>query len=194
MRQAPHTQPTSWRCCSQRPLRGKPDPLSAGAAPDFATASNRSQNTARALPKTLRPAAKNLVEQSDLKRARKWRWPAMRPRSRPSAVKKARRRGDECVELVRQASDLQVRASLVIMSQRWLEQAELAERDALERSSRHRPIQAAIGEKLRTLYRPLNYLPPHFLALLSQLDGIRRRGSRGTKRAGSRPASPDCRG
>jgi hypothetical protein len=63
------------------------------------------------------------------------------------------------MELMRQASELQVRASLVIMSQRWLEQAELAERDALERSSRHQAIQAAIGEKLRTLYRPLNYFP-----------------------------------
>ena len=86
-----------------------------------------------------------------------------------------RRLAAECMEWARRGSDLQTRASLVIMSQRWLEQAELAERDASERSSLHRGIQAAISEKLRTLYRPLNYLPPHFLALLSQLDGIRRR-------------------
>ena len=57
----------------------------------------------------------------------------------PLSSQKARRRGDECVELVRQASDLQVRASLVIMSQRWFEQAELAER-SLERSLRYRAI------------------------------------------------------
>ena len=51
-----------------------------------------------------------------------------------------RRLAAECMELVRQASDLQVRATLVIMSQRWLEQAELAERDALDRSLRHLAI------------------------------------------------------
>jgi hypothetical protein len=50
-----------------------------------------------------------------------------------------RRLAAECMKLVRRASDLQVRASLVIMSQRWLEQAELAER-ALERSLRYRAI------------------------------------------------------
>jgi predicted XRE-type DNA-binding protein len=53
---------------------------------------------------------------------------------------KYRRLAAECLVLVRQASDLQVRAALVIMSQRWLEQAQLAEREALERSLRQRAI------------------------------------------------------
>ena len=50
-----------------------------------------------------------------------------------------RRLAAECMELAQQASDLQVRTALVIMSQGWLEQAELAER-ALEWSLRHRAI------------------------------------------------------
>jgi hypothetical protein len=56
-----------------------------------------------------------------------------------------RRLAAECMELARRGSDLQVRAALVIMSQRWFEQAELAER-ALE------TVSAVSGN--------LNCLPP----------------------------------
>jgi hypothetical protein len=49
------------------------------------------------------------------------------------------------------------------MSQRWLEQAERAERHVST-------IQNAIAEQLRALYQPSRCLPPHILALLAQLD------------------------
>ena len=74
-----------------------------------------------------------------------------------------RRLAAKCLELARQASDPQARASLVIMSQRWLEQAERAERHVST-------IQNAIAEQLRALYQPSRCLPPHILALLAQLD------------------------
>jgi hypothetical protein len=87
-----------------------------------------------------------------------------------------RRLAAECLELARRASDPQARASLVIMSQRWLERAERAERHASTlshastMSSRGGVIQNAIAEQLRTLYQPSRCLPPHILALLAQLD------------------------
>jgi hypothetical protein len=70
----------------------------------------------------------------------------------------------------RQASDLQMRASLMLMAQRWLEQAKLIEQSALEQPLRHRAIQCGIGSRLKGLYQPLHCLPPDFIALLSQLD------------------------
>jgi hypothetical protein len=87
-----------------------------------------------------------------------------------------RRLAAECLALARQASDPHARASLVIMSQRWLEQAERAERHASTlshasaMSSRGCVIQNAIAEQLRTLYQPSRCMPPHILALLAQLD------------------------
>jgi hypothetical protein len=87
-----------------------------------------------------------------------------------------RRLAAEWMDLVRQASDPQARASLPIMSQRWLEQAERAERHASTlshastMSSRGCVIQNAIAEQLRALYQPSRCLPPHILALLAQLD------------------------
>jgi hypothetical protein len=56
------------------------------------------------------------------------------------------------------------------MSQRWLEQAERAERHISTMSSRGYVIQNAIAEQVSALYQLSRCLPPHILALLAQLD------------------------
>jgi hypothetical protein len=60
-----------------------------------------------------------------------------------------RRLASGCLALARQNSDLQARASLLIMAQRWLDLAELAEHNAYNRSLQRLAVQAAIGENLR---------------------------------------------
>ena len=67
-------------------------------------------------------------------------------------------------------SNSKVGASLVSMAQNWLDLAELAERNADNRSLRHRAIEAAIGAELKIVYGLPHSLPPHFLALLAQLN------------------------
>jgi hypothetical protein len=63
------------------------------------------------------------------------------------------------------------------MAQNWLDLAELAERHADGRSlrhcaiaARHCAIAAAIGAELKFMYGLPHSLPPHFLALLAQLN------------------------
>jgi hypothetical protein len=81
-----------------------------------------------------------------------------------------RRLAAECLALARGSSDSRVRASLLSMAQNWLDLAELPERNAYSLSLRYRAIQAAIGAELRFMYGLPHSLPPHFLALLAQLN------------------------
>ena len=81
-----------------------------------------------------------------------------------------RRLAAECLALAHESSDSKVGASLVSMAQNWLDLAELAERNADNRSLRHRAIEAAIGAELKIVYGLPHSLPPHFLALLAQLN------------------------
>jgi hypothetical protein len=85
-----------------------------------------------------------------------------------------RRLASGCLALARQNSDLQARASLLIMAQRWLDLAELAEHNAYNRSLQRLAVQAAIGEELKALCGPSRRLPPHLLALLAQLNAEER--------------------
>ena len=75
-----------------------------------------------------------------------------------------------CLALARQAADPVTRGSLIEMAQKWLDLSELAAHDVWTRSLQHRAIQAAIGDRLKALYELPYLMPPHFLALLSQLD------------------------
>jgi hypothetical protein len=81
-----------------------------------------------------------------------------------------RRLAAECLVLARESSDSRVGASLAYMAQNWLDLAELAERHADSRSLRHCAIAAAIGAELKFMYGLPHSLPPHFLALLAQLN------------------------
>jgi hypothetical protein len=75
----------------------------------------------------------------------------------------------ECLLLARKTCDAKVRASSLLMAQKWIDLAELAEHDACNQSLRRHGIRVAIGEQLKALYRVSGALPPHFLALLAQL-------------------------
>jgi hypothetical protein len=63
------------------------------------------------------------------------------------------------------------------MAQKWLDLAEAAEHDDCSVSLRRRSIQIAIGEEIKNLYGLPEYLPPHLLALLVQIN--RQVGDRG---------------
>src|ERR1700730_18425275 len=58
----------------------------------------------------------------------------------------------ECLAAAKKTSDVQVRASLVEMAQKWLDLAERCEHDAWNTNLRLRALQAAIGEELRAQY------------------------------------------
>jgi hypothetical protein len=75
-----------------------------------------------------------------------------------------RRLAAECLTLARQTSDETVRTSLLTMAQTLLDLAELR-----QRSAEHHIVRTAIGRELKTLYQLSNCLPPHLLALLTQL-------------------------
>jgi len=77
---------------------------------------------------------------------------------------------EECVALARRTFDPPRRAALIVMAQRWLEQAEHAEHDAWNHSFRRHAIRAALGAELKALYEPPQALPPYLLVLLAQLD------------------------
>ena len=74
-----------------------------------------------------------------------------------------------CLALARQASDAAVRESLTKMSQKWLDLSELAAEDDWTASLRQR-AQSQIGGQLRSVYELPHVLPPHFLALLAELN------------------------
>jgi hypothetical protein len=56
------------------------------------------------------------------------------------------------------------------MAQKWLDLSELAADDVWTSSLRRCAIQSALGAALKTVSELPHYLPPHFLALLAQLD------------------------
>ena len=76
----------------------------------------------------------------------------------------------ECLAAAKKTSDVQVRASLVEMAQKWLDLAERCEHDAWNTNLRLRALQAAIGEELRAQYELPQELPHQLLTLLMQLN------------------------
>ena len=72
----------------------------------------------------------------------------------------------ECLAVARKTSTPQLHANLIDIANKWRALAERAEREALYCEA----AQALIGEQLRDLYKISNAMPPHLLALLSQLD------------------------
>jgi hypothetical protein len=56
------------------------------------------------------------------------------------------------------------------MAQNWLDLAEVSEHSADRGPFCTAPIKAAIGAELKILYGLPHSLPPHFLALLAQLN------------------------
>jgi hypothetical protein len=84
----------------------------------------------------------------------------------------------ECLAAAKKTSDVQVRASLVEMAQKWLDLAERCEHDAWNTNLRLRALQAAIGEELRAQYELPQELPHRILTLLMQLNEGNENGSR----------------
>jgi hypothetical protein len=70
-----------------------------------------------------------------------------------------------------QMTDWRIRASVLGMTQRWLDLAEPGDQDALDKTLRLQAIQAEIGRKLRVHYLLPCDLPHQLLTLLMQLDG-----------------------
>jgi hypothetical protein len=76
-----------------------------------------------------------------------------------------RRLAAECLTLARETSDDRARASLLAMAQASLDLAEFHRQSAQRHIAR-----TAIGKELKSLYRLSHCLPPHFPALLAQLN------------------------
>jgi hypothetical protein len=71
----------------------------------------------------------------------------------------------------RQMADWKIRASVLGMSQRWLDLAEPREEpDALDKGLRLRAIQTQIGRELRAQYELPQELPDRILALLMKIN------------------------
>jgi hypothetical protein len=81
-----------------------------------------------------------------------------------------RRLAAECLALAKDISDADVRAFLLAMAQKWLDLAEIDERDNWERVLRLRAIQTEIGQALRAEYDLPREVPHRILALLKQLQ------------------------
>ena len=71
----------------------------------------------------------------------------------------------------KQMTDWRVRASVLGMTQRWLDLAEPSDQDALDKALRLHAIQTEIGRKLRAHYVLPCDLPHQLLTLLMQLNG-----------------------
>jgi hypothetical protein len=72
--------------------------------------------------------------------------------------------------MAKQASDANIRASLVGMAWEWLDLAELDEWDNWEKALRLRAVQTKIGQELRAQYELPEELPHGILTLLMQLN------------------------
>jgi hypothetical protein len=81
-----------------------------------------------------------------------------------------RRLSAECLALAQQISDVSARALLLEMAQKWLDSAELAERNRCNESLRLRALEAAIGQELHALYELPQELSHRMLTLLMQLN------------------------
>jgi hypothetical protein len=69
-----------------------------------------------------------------------------------------------------QMTDWKIRASVLGMTQRWLDLAETREPDAFDKALRLRAIQTKIGQDLRAQYLLPEELPHRLLTLLMQLN------------------------
>jgi hypothetical protein len=69
-----------------------------------------------------------------------------------------------------QMADWKIRASVLGMTQRWLDLAEPREPDTFDKALRLRAIQTKFGQKLRAHYEPPEELPHGILTLLMQLN------------------------
>ena len=72
--------------------------------------------------------------------------------------------------MAKQASDANIRASLVELAWEWLDLAELDEWDNWEKALRLRAVQTKIGQELRAQYELPEELPHRILTLLMQLN------------------------
>ena len=81
-----------------------------------------------------------------------------------------RRLAADCLTSARQTPDPLVRTSRLDMAQKWIDLAELSEHDPWNDALRQRVIQAAIGRKLRDLYKTSPDVPYHILTILMQLN------------------------
>src|ERR1700704_3171118 len=87
-----------------------------------------------------------------------------------------RRRASQCLELARQTDELNARASLLAIAQKWLDLAEASEHNAWNEALRARAIQAAIGREVAVMYPPPQDLPERLFDLLRRLDRPREQG------------------
>jgi hypothetical protein len=67
-------------------------------------------------------------------------------------------------------ADWKIRASVLGMTQRWLDLAEPRDPDAFDKALRLRAIQTKIGQDLRAQYVLPEELPHRLLTLLMQLN------------------------
>jgi hypothetical protein len=84
-----------------------------------------------------------------------------RPRER-------RRMAAQCLRVAHQTSDLQFRACLLAIAQKW---QELACEEEEGQSETFLHIETMIGQELRDQFELPHELPDRMLALLAQLDG-----------------------
>jgi hypothetical protein len=82
-----------------------------------------------------------------------------------------RRLAAERLIFAKQMTDWRVRASVLGMTQRWLDLAEPHDQDALDKALRWQAVQTEIGRKLRAHYQLPCGLPHQLLTLLMQLNG-----------------------
>src|SRR5258708_1412241 len=81
----------------------------------------------------------------------------------------------------KQMADWKIRASVLGMTQRWLDLADPREEpDGLEKVLRLRAIQTRIGRELRALYELPRELPQGILTLLMQINAPHARANGGT--------------
>jgi hypothetical protein len=103
-----------------------------------------------------------------------------------------RRLASEWSALAQRTSEPKARASLLVVSQRCRDLAELSERDAWDQS-RH-AIQAGIGEGLRDFYSLPGDEPHRLVSLLVQMNAgnAKQDGARRELRRTSRTVAADC--
>ena len=87
-----------------------------------------------------------------------------------------RRLASDCLTSARQTFDPLVRISRLNMAQKWIILAELSEHDPWNDALRRRVTQAAIGRKLRDLYKTSPDVPHHMLTILMQLNSDQKVG------------------
>jgi hypothetical protein len=95
----------------------------------------------------------------------------------------------ERLVFAKQMTDWKIRASVLGMTQRWLDLADPPEPDALDKALRLHAIQTEIGEALRSRYEIPKQLPHQLLTLLMQLNA-EQDGNAREATATERPPAP----